>query len=160
MTIVPTFLNMFREVPLDFAVFMMSARWLREGLDPYHQLLALHAPNANPPAFLIAMLPLTLVPDGIAFALWTAAAIVGLLFSLDKTARALKLRFEYLLLVAAGLQGVSAALRFGQVTLLLLPLITLAWLTDRDGRKGQSGFWLGVFIYAKPFGGIYALFMV
>jgi len=160
MTIVPTFLNMFREVPLDFAVFMMSARWLRQGLDPYHELLALHAPNANPPAFLIATLPLTLVPDAIAFALWTAAAIVGLLFSLDKTARALKLRFEYLILVAAGLQGVSASLRFGQVTLLLLPLFTLAWLADRDGRETSAGLWLGAFIYVKPFAGVYALYML
>src|SRR6476469_748388 len=112
LTIVPTLLNMFRDVPLDFAVFMMSARWLRQGLDPYHELLALHAPNANPPAFLFVMQPLTFVSDGIAFGLWTALAFLGLIFSLDKTARALKLRVEYLWLVAAGLQGVSASLRF------------------------------------------------
>ena len=117
LTIVPTLLNMFRDVPLDFTVFMMSARLLRQGLDPYRELLAFHAPNTNPPAVLIAMVPLTFTSDGIAFALWTAAAILGLVFSLDKTARALKLRFEYLLLMAAGLQGVSASLRFGQVTL-------------------------------------------
>jgi hypothetical protein len=160
MTIVPTLLNMFREVPLDFAVFMMSARWLRQGLDPYHELLALHAPNANPPAFLMAILPLTLLSDGIAFALWTAAAILGLLFSLDITARALKLKVEHLFLVAAGLQGVSASLRFGQVTLLLLPIMTLAWLADREGRKDAAGGWLGALIYVKPFVGVYALYML
>ena len=160
LTIVPTLLNMFREVPLDFAVFMMSARWLRQGLDPYHELLALHAPNANPPAFLMAMLPLTFLSDGIAFALWTAAAILGLVFSIDLTARALKLRVEYLLLVAVGLQGVSASLRFGQVTLLLLPLMTLAWLADREGKKDAAGGWLGALIYVKPFVGVYALYMV
>jgi hypothetical protein len=160
LTIIPTLLNMFREVPLDFAVFMMSARWLRQGLDPYHQLLALHAPNANPPAFLFAMLPLTYVPDGVAFALWTAAAIVGLVFSVEQIARALRLRFEYLLLVAIGLQGVSASLRFGQVTLLLLPLMTLAWLADREGQKDMAGSWLGGLIYLKPFVGVYALYML
>lgn len=160
MTIVPTFLNMFREVPLDFAVFVMSARWLRQGQDPYQQLLVLHAPNANPPGFLLGMLPLTFLPDGIAFAVWTTAAIVGLVFSLDKTALALKYRFRDLLLVAAGLQGVSASLRFGQVTLLLLPVMTLAWLADREGRKDAAGGWLGALIYVKPFVGVYALYML
>jgi hypothetical protein len=160
LTIVPTLLNMFRGVPLDFAVFMMSARWLRQGLDPYHELLALHAPNANPPTFLFVMQPLTFVSDGIAYGLWTAAAFLGLVFSLDKSARALKLRVEYLLLVAAGLQGVSASLRFGQVTLLLLPLMTLAWLADREGRKDAAGAWLGALIYVKPFVGVYALYML
>jgi hypothetical protein len=160
MTIVPTFLNMFREVPLDFAVFMTSARWLRQARDPYQELLALHAPNANPPGFLIGMLPLTFLPDRIAFAVWTTAAIVGLVFSLDKTALALKYRFSDLLLVAAGLQGVSASLRFGQVTLLLLPVMTLAWLADRGGRKDAAGGWLGALIYVKPFVGVYALYML
>src|SRR5262245_54437733 len=151
---------MFREVPVDFAVFMMSARWLRQGLDPYHELLALHAPNANPPAFLMAMQPFTFFSDGIAFGLWTAAAIAGLLFSLNITARALKLRFGHLLLIAVGLQGVSASLRFGQVTLLLLPVMTLAWLADREGKRTAAGGWLGALIYLKPFVGVYALYML
>jgi len=160
LTAVPTLLNMFREVPLDFAVFMMSARWLRQGMDPYRELLALHAPNANPPAFLLAIEPLTFASDGIAFALWTAAAFLGLIFSLEKTARALRVPVGDLFLVAAGLQGVSASLRFGQVTLLLLPVLTLAWLADREGRKDAAGAWLGVLIYIKPFAGVYALYIL
>src|SRR5262249_28977340 len=65
-----------------------------------------------------------------------------------------------LFLVAAGLQGVSASLRFGQVTLVLLPVLTLAWLADREGRRGTAGAWLGVLIYVKPFAGVYALYML
>jgi len=160
LTIIPSLWNTFREVPLDFAVFMMSARWLRQGIDPYQQLLALHAPNANPPGFLVALLPLTLTSDGMAFAIWTAGATLGLVFSLEKTAGALKLPLAHLLLVAAGLQGVAASLRFGQVTLWLMPLMTLAWLADRDGHKDAAGAWLGALIYIKPFVGVFALYMV
>src|SRR5437016_139253 len=101
MTIIPSLLNTFREVPLDFTVFMMSARALRQGTDPYRELLALHAPNANPPAFMFLMLPLTFVPERLAFALWTSASILCLVFSLEQTARALTLPFATLLIVAA-----------------------------------------------------------
>jgi hypothetical protein len=153
-------LNVFKEVPLDFAVFMRSARWLRQGLDPYLQLIALHAPNANPPGVLIALLPLTRFSDSVAFALWTTASIAGLWFSLEKTATALKLPLGTLFLVAAGLQGVSASIRFGQITLLLLPLMTLAWLADRQDRRTAAGAWLGALVAVKPFFGLYALYML
>jgi Glycosyltransferase family 87 len=160
LTIVPSLLNTFRDVPLDFRVFMMSARALRNGLDAYRELLVLHAPSANPPAFLFAMVPLTFLSDGVAFVLWTAIGILALIFSLEKTAAALKLSATHLLIVALGLQGVAAALRFGQVTLLLLPLMTLAWLADRDDRKAAVGGWLGALIYVKPFIGVYGLYML
>src|SRR5262245_46136880 len=100
---------MFREVPLDFVVFMESARWLRSGLDPYRELLTQNTPNANPPGFLFALLPLTLASDRVAFCVWTLGSAVALLFSLGKTARALNFAFRDLLIVALGFQGVSAA---------------------------------------------------
>ncbi len=62
LTIVPTLLNTFRDRPPDFTMFIMSARWLRQGLDPYRELLALHGGNTNPPATLFAMVPLTFLP--------------------------------------------------------------------------------------------------
>jgi alpha-1,2-mannosyltransferase len=151
---------MFHEVPRDFVVFTESARWLWAGLDPYRELLAQNTPNANPPRFLLATLPLTLVSDRMAFYLWTLGSVLALMFSLWKTATALKFAFRDLLIVALGLQGVSAALRFAQVTLLLLPLMTLAWTADREGRKAAAGGWLGALIYVKPFVGVYALYML
>ena len=160
LTIVPTLLNTFRDQSPDFTMFIISARLLRQGLDPYRELLALHGGNTNPPATLFAMVPLTFLTDRLAFAAWTTVGALALLFSLYKTARALNLRFEHLLLIAAGLQGVSASLRFGQVTLLLLPFMTLAWLADREGRNTSAGGWLGALIYVKPFVGVYALYML
>lgn len=160
LTIVPSLLNTFVDVPLDFTVFMMSARAFRRGLDPYREVLALHAPNANPPAFLLATLPLTVVPERIAFALWTAGSLVALIFSLEQMARALKLPSNYLLLVAACIQGVATTLRFGQVTLLLLPMMTLAWVADREQRPVAAGAWLGALMYVKPFFGVYGLYLL
>ena len=160
LTIVPTLLNTFRDQSPDFTMFITSARLWRQGLDPYRELLALHGGNTNPPATLFAMVPLTFLTDRLAFAAWTTLGALALVFSLYKTARALNLRVEHLLLIAAGLQGVSASLRFGQVTLLLLPFMTLAWLADREGRHKSAGCWLGALIYVKPFVGVYALYML
>ena len=159
MTIVPSSFNMFREIPGDFLVFLTSSSDLRRHSDPYQHLLTLHAPNTNPPAFLIATLPLTFMSKGLAFVVWTMLAIAALLFSLQKTAEELRLPLRHLLLVAGSLQGVAAALRFGQVTLLLLPLMTLAWAADRNDRKTASGLYLGILMYLKPFTGIYAVYM-
>jgi hypothetical protein len=160
LTIIPTLINTFPDERRDFSAFLMSARVLRQGLDPYYDPIAFTPLNTNPPAFIIATLPLTFMPGGVAFGLWTAASILGLLISLALTARALKLPFQHLLIVALGLQGVSASLRFGQVTLLLLPLMTLAWVADRHGRPVTAGGWLGALIYAKPFVGVYAIYML
>jgi len=158
-TIVPSSLNMFREIPGDFLVFLRSSSDLRRRIDPYQHLLTLRAPNTNPPAFLIAMLPLTYMSEGLAFAVWTMLAVAALIFSLQKTAEELSLPLRHLLLVASGLQGVAAALRFGQVTLLVLPLMTLAWVADRNERKPLTGVYLGLLMYLKPFAGIYAVYM-
>jgi hypothetical protein len=160
LTIIPTLINIFPDERRDFSAFLISAHALRQGLDPYHDPSAFTALNTNPPAFILATLPLTFMPDGVAFGVWTAASMIGLLISLALTARALKLPFRHLLIVALGLQGVSASLRFGQVTLLLLPFMTLAWLADREGQEVKAGGWLGALIYAKPFIGVYALYLI
>lgn len=160
LTIVPTLINTGSNEQRDFSAFILSARALRLGLDPYRNPATSVAPNANPPAFLLAVLPLTFMADGAAFGWWTAAAILGLVASLGIIARALKLSFTRLLMIALGLQSVSASIRFGQVTLLLLPMMTLAWLADRDGRPASAGAWLGGLIYMKPFVGIFALYML
>jgi len=160
LTIVPTLINTLPDQQRDFSAFLESARALRQGLDPYHDPAAARVLNTNPPAFLLATLPLTFMPEAAAFGVWTTAAILGLLLSLVITANALKLPFKHLLIVAAGLQGVSASLRFGQVTLLLMPLMTLAWRADREKRVDSAAGWLGVLIYLKPFVGVLGLYVL
>jgi Glycosyltransferase family 87 len=160
LTIVPTLINTLPDEQRDFSAFLESARALRQGLDPYHDPATGRVLNTNPPAFLLATLPLTLMPEAAAFGVWTTAAILGLLLSLVITANALKLPFKHLLIVAAGLQGVSASLRFGQVTLLLMPLMALAWRADREKRVVSAAGWLAVLIYLKPFVGVFGLYVL
>src|SRR4029077_17125315 len=71
LTIVPTLLNTFRDQSPDFTMFIISARLLRQGLDPYRELLAFNGGNKNPPATLFAMVPLPFLTDRLAFAAWT-----------------------------------------------------------------------------------------
>jgi hypothetical protein len=160
LTIVPTLINTLPDERRDFSAFIESARALRQGLDPYHDPIAVRVLNTNPPGFLLVTLPLTFIPDEAAFGVWTTAAIFGLLVSLVITANALKLPFRHLLIVAAGLQGVSASLRFGQVTLLLMPLMALAWRADREKRVNSAAGWLAVLIYLKPFLGVFGLYLL
>ena len=159
LTIVPTLLNMFHEVPRDFVVFMESARWLRAGLDPYRELLAQNTPNANPPGFLLATLPLTLVSDRMAFYLWTLGSTLALVFSLWKTASALKFALR-ISDRGLGLTGCFSGAALRSSDAVAAPLITLAWTADREGRKVAAGGWLGALIYVKPFVGVYALYML
>src|SRR5262245_59007506 len=63
----------------DFQMFWDSAMALRQGGDPYLDPAALtHGPNMNPPAFVVAFLPLTALPASWAAWVWTALSLITL----------------------------------------------------------------------------------
>jgi Glycosyltransferase family 87 len=159
LTLTPNMVITLRERPPDFTVFFRSAMGLRQGIDPYVRALAEGAPNANPPATILPFLALTWLPERVAFWLWTAGSVIALIISLRMIARTLKMSFRPLLIAVIGLQGVAVAIRFGQVTLWLLPLMAWAWRADRDDRKDLAGACLGVLIYIKPFMALYAIYL-
>ena len=150
----------------DFGRFYYSARLFLDGQDMYGPSPAtpvVVAPNVthaflnmNPPHFHLLVLPFALLPPATALVSWTVASLLSLGVCLFLIVRELGVKLS----VARLLWGLLAILTFaatgtiiatGQVSLLLLLPVTVAWLAARRGAWTQAGAWLGLAMSVKPF---------
>ena len=122
---------------------------IREGRSPYPAPtvsgLEIGNPALYPPLLVVLVTPLTTLPYAIGFSIWTGilvAALFGTLYALEvRDARCYAL-------AALSAPAVTSFV-FGNATLLLVPLVALAWRW-RD-RQLRSGALVGVAIATKLF---------
>jgi hypothetical protein len=138
----------------DFSVFYDSARAMLAGRDLY--LTTAKFPNLNPPHFVIAFAALAYLPMRQALALWTAINIGCAVLGVRLLFRDLDIQWNafnvLVVIVVSGLSvGVLVALEAGQVTGIVMLLMTTAWSLSRRNRWVMCGVVLGVIISVKPF---------
>lgn len=131
----------------DFVAFYTTAaHWRTRGA------VATSGPlDLNPPTFSVLFSPLTFLPLGAARIAWTAIGVLALADSLRRLHGALRLPGRTTLrltLLCLGLQPAVFAWALGQLTWVLLWLVTRAWLADT--RPVRAGLWLGAAIAIKP----------
>jgi alpha-1,2-mannosyltransferase len=150
----------------DFGRFYYSAQLFLQGGDmygvspatPVYVAPGVYHPfwNMNPPHFHLPLLPLAVTPPGTALFIWALASALTLAWSLVLIGRELRIR----LTATGALWGCVAALAFaatgavivtGQMSLLLMLPVTLAWLAARRGEWTRAGVWLGLGMSVKPF---------
>ena len=159
----------------DFGKFYYSARYFLNGYDMYllspattmpgwsgepHQLL-----NMNPPHFHLLILPLARLAPGDAMPIWSLMGLVGLLWSAWLITRELHVRWTpigalWSLLAFLVCSPTGAVVFTGQVTFLLLPLITLAWIAARRRSWVRAGLLLGIVAGIKPHLGLFGVFFL
>ena len=150
----------------DFRILYLSARAQLEGRDMYAlpsepltyagQPMLSTLVNLNPPHFQLLLLPVALVPAGVALGLWALASFLCLGGSLYVIVRELALepsrynlyRGSVWLLAFA---GTGAVLGTGEVSFLLSLPLTLAWVAARRGRWNRAGLYLGLAMSLKLF---------
>jgi hypothetical protein len=122
---------------------------IRDGVTPYPAPVKAEVEIGNPalypPLLMLAVTPLTLLPWQVGAALWVAllgVGVAGALYALDVR----DLRCYAIAFVS---QIVVLGLVFGNATLLLVPLIALAWRWRDNWRR--SGICIGLAIAAKLF---------
>jgi alpha-1,2-mannosyltransferase len=132
----------------DFAIFYRSALAWRQGGTIYPT----ERVNLNPPAIVVAYAPLTYVSRQTAHTTFTLFGIACVLAACWRIARVIP-RVPWLVLasIVLALDGGWTNLWLGQEGLILMWIVTAAWLADRDDRDLSAGAWAGVAIYAKPF---------
>ncbi len=157
----------------DLGKFWYGARDLfLDGASPYGPNPATQIPtpentsgeflNLNPPHFYILLAPLVHLRELGVFLAWAGASLAGTLLSLGLARGELGLeawtrgRWTAGLLLLLGSGASLSIFQTGQLTLLLLPLVTWAWLLGRGGRWGQASLWIGVLASIKPFFLIFA----
>jgi hypothetical protein len=145
----------------DFYIFWDAARWYREGVDPYlgHALRPGAGYNLNAPALIFLFLPFSYLPLRSAFAAWTLVGLLACSLAARWIARAVAIRSPFLILCVLLIsQATFMALQLGQVTALLLPLFTWAWIADPNKRPWTAGVLLGIVIAAKPLLGLFGVY--
>jgi len=150
----------------DFGKFYHAARLFLAGGDMYGETPATYstvAPgvqhafwNLNPPHFHLLLLPLVGLGPAWALLLWAFASLATLVASVAATLAAVNVRPSARLgfWILAGVicfAGTGATVVTGQVGLLLLLPVTMAWLASRQGHAARSGVWLGLAMSVKPF---------
>ena len=142
----------------DFSIFYTSARALRLGINPYDSR---NLPNLNGPFLLLALTPLTYVPERLAATIWLMANGVGLWISARAISRCVgRLHWIWIALGVFSTQGAAMAVRQGQLTFVIAPIFTFAWLADRDGHEQRAAALLGVACALKPFFALTALYLL
>lgn len=121
--------------------------------------------NAHPPATVLVALPFGLLDDSAAFLLWNSLSLLALLLSLGIIVRELELPLTselFSLLVCGFLVSEPLFMHFvyGQINLLILWLLTLAWWADRRNRPWMAGLCVGIAASLKFFPGFLAVYFL
>lgn len=150
----PTVSAAVRPLNTDFYVFYESARNWRAGSDLYST--ALKSPNLNPPHFVVAFGPFTLMQPRVAVLVWLTLNVVAAIHAVILIWRELALPRSFnaimMAIVAAGITtGMQFGFEEGQPTGIFAWLSTSAWLAVRRKDQGRAGLLLGLLISVKPF---------
>ena len=146
----------------DFGKFYYSAAAAASGLPMYgpspatsiliFKNVRMQFWNMNPPHFEALILPLTWLPIGRAYAVWVVANFAAAIAALHGISTALNKRpslwWVIPMLFAAPTLTTTAT---GQMTGLLLGLVTWIWLDIRAERWTRAGVLIGVVCSLKPF---------
>jgi hypothetical protein len=159
----------------DFGKFYYSARLFLDGEDMYGPSPATAIPisesetgqflNMNPPHFHLIILPLALLSPERALQTWIVLNLAAFLLSLWMISRELGLRWTVPRALWATLgvlvfSSTGAVIVTGQLTFLLMLMLTFAWRAARQDRLIAAAWWLGALASIKPFLAIFGLYLV
>lgn len=104
----------------------------------------------NPPLLAWLFVPLTLVPEPVAYAIWTAVSVAALVFAWWIAAPYAGVARFTLLPLALGLWPVLLALYYGQPTLIIVALLAASWWLTANERPFVAGIALAFATFLKP----------
>jgi hypothetical protein len=159
----------------DFGKFYYSARAFLAGTDMYAPSPAtdvgigaaahLQFLNMNPPHFHLIVLPFAMLPPDQAAIVWMAVSLFALMLSLTLIGRELGITWTPLsvLLLVLGVSsfaGTQAFFLTGQISMLLMLVMTACWIAARHSRWGAAAVWMGLCISVKPFVAIFLPYLL
>lgn len=157
----------------DFGKFYISTQLLWKKQNPYSQLItktnnpdAKHfqkeAGNLNPPFFQLLMLPLRSLTFSHALWLWSLLSLLAATISIYQLQRILKMPYypaSWLIALLIYFPTFTNIV-FGQVSLILLPLLINAWRAARGNKEIMLGISLGIATSLKIFFGLFIIYLL
>jgi uncharacterized membrane protein SirB2 len=133
---------------------------------PTHSKVAKLGGNLNPPFFTLISFPLAYISYPHALLVWTLLSILAgalgiLLLQQKLDPHNFSSSYALLLLIALFSYFPSfLTLQFGQVSLLLLPLLVLGWRAAHDKKTIWAAIFLGIATSLKPFIGLFLFYFL
>lgn len=122
--------------------------------------------NLNPPFFTLVSFPLAYLSYPHALVVWTLISMIGGtlgILLLQKKLDPKNFSFSCALLLIIALFGYFpsfVSLQFGQVSLLLIPLLVYGWSAAREGKVINAAIFLGIATSLKPFIGLFLFYFL
>lgn len=151
--------------PVYFVKNKLHTSYATNATPPHSKVLKL-AGNLNPPFFTLISFPLAYLSYPHALLLWTMLSILSgalgiLLLQQKLDPQTFSISCALLLLIALFSYFPSFVnLQFGQVSLLLLPLLVLGWRAARDKKTIRTAIFLGLATSLKPFIGLFLFYFL
>lgn len=133
---------------------------------PLHSKVVKLGANLNPPFFTLISFPLAYLSYPQALLMWSLLSIIGgalgiLLLQQKLDPQNFSMRSALIVLIALFSYFPSfVSLQFGQVGLLLIPLMVCGWRAARDGAAFRTAFFLGIAASLKPFIGLFLFYFL
>jgi hypothetical protein len=133
---------------------------------PIHSKAVELGSNLNPPFFTLISFPFAYLSYPHALLLWTLISIIGgalgiLLLQQKLDPHNFSIFCALLLLIALFSYFPSfVSLQFGQVSLLLIPLLVCGWRAARDRKAIRAAIFLGITTSLKPFVGLFLFYFL
>lgn len=142
---------------VDFNAFYVSALAWRQGHSAYLSFVDAHAfPNLTPPILLALYGPLTWFSFHTAARVWMLLSL-ALLGAVAWSTRD-RVQPWALALIVVGTRPISSGIVNGQISIVLLGLMTAAWLASERGDTRTEGLCVGLLCLIKPFYGLFLLY--
>lgn len=116
--------------------------------------------NLNHPLVWLLLLPFLRLAPGVAFTCWTLLSLALLAGAALPVSRAVGMRMLDVVVITLALTGTAFGLALGQLSFVLMLLLTGAWWLDRQGHEVAAGACIGVLCVLKPFYGPMAVMLV
>ena len=125
-------------------------RALSAGFPPTARFIDDQTTYASLPLLAWVFAPLTVFPEPVAYALWTALSLAALVLAWHICAPYTGLKKWTLLTLALGLWPVALAFDLGQPTMVVLGLTAVAFWLSANERPVQAGVILAIATFLKP----------
>ena len=164
---------------VDFVQFFVSARAVADGGSLYAPLrmadLGLDAPagrdpseplhpNLNPPLLAVLLAPVSTFGISFAYSVWSALSLACALLACAWISRALRpagatdAELVWFWLAVLVYYPTHTALMLGQVTFVVMALVSGAWMAARSRRERTAGILLGIALNLKLFCGLLVVY--
>ena len=142
----------------DFSLLYQSTESWLHGLPPY--VSAQPTTNLNHPLLWIVIAPFTMLPESRAFLAWTLVSLVLFALAADRVSGVVGVAMREIVVITLSLTGTVFGLALGQVGLILMVPVTIAWYLWRNGRTTGAGACLGLICVLKPFFGLFLVMLI